>query len=90
VLLGYVLVSAVCSTLACALFEVTTTFQRHNPMNLDASIKAEIGADKLIQRGYIVLAVFSLLHHALPHTSICRACYTLGSSPCDAESSRAA
>ena len=57
VLLGYLIISAVCSTFAFALFEVTTIFQLHDLMALDASIKAEIGAEKLIKRGYFVLAV---------------------------------
>ena len=43
-LLGYLIVSAVCSTLAFALFEVSTIFQLHDLMALDPSIKAEINA----------------------------------------------
>ncbi|HEY1391156.1 MAG TPA: hypothetical protein VGF38_21650 [Ktedonobacterales bacterium] len=62
VLLGYLLISAICSTLAFALFEVSTIFQLHDLMALDVSIKAEIGADKLIKRGYIVLAVSSVIN----------------------------
>jgi hypothetical protein len=62
VLLGYLLISAVCSTLAFALFEVSTIFQLHDLMALDSSIKVEIGADKLIKRGYIVLAVSSVIN----------------------------
>ncbi|HET8853803.1 MAG TPA: hypothetical protein VFN02_14885 [Ktedonobacteraceae bacterium] len=62
VLLGYLLISAVCSTLAFALFEVSTIFQLHDLMALDATIKVEIGADKLIKRGYIVLAVSSVIN----------------------------
>ncbi len=62
VLLGYLLISAVCSTLAFALFEVSTIFQLHDLMALDVSIKAEIGADKLIKRGYVVLAVSSVIN----------------------------
>src|SRR5690349_7896086 len=62
VLLGYLLISAVCSTLAFALFEVSTIFQLHDLMALDVSIKAEIGAEKLIKRGYIVLAVSSVIN----------------------------
>ena len=62
VLLGYLVVSAVCSTAAFALFEVSTIFQLHDLMALDASIKAEIGAEKLIRRGYVVLAVSSLIN----------------------------
>ena len=54
-LLGYLLFSAVCSTVAFALFEVSTIFQLHDLHTLDASIKSEIGADKLIRRGYLVL-----------------------------------
>jgi hypothetical protein len=61
-LLGYLIVSAVCSTLAFALFEVSTIFQLHDLMALDASIKAEIGAEKLIKRGYVVLAVSSVIN----------------------------
>jgi hypothetical protein len=62
VLLGYLLLSAVCSTLALALFEVSTIFQLHDLMALDPSIKSEIGADKLIKRGYVVLAVSSVIN----------------------------
>ena len=62
VLLGYLLVSAVCSTLAFALFEVSTIFQLHDLMALDASIKTEIGAERLMRRGYAVLAVSSLIN----------------------------
>src|SRR5690348_17831855 len=54
VLLGYLLISAVCSTVAFALFEVSTIFQLHDLMTLDTSIKEEIGAEKLIRRGYFV------------------------------------
>ncbi len=61
-LLGYLLFSAVCSTVAFALFEVSTIFQLHDLMALDASIKAEIGAEKLIKRGCFVLAVSSLIN----------------------------
>lgn len=61
-LLGYLIVSAVCSTLAFALFEVGTIFQIHDLIALDATIKAEIGADKLIKRGYGVLAVSSVIN----------------------------
>src|SRR5579862_1993352 len=60
--LGYLLVSAVCSTFSFALFEVSTIFQLHDLMALDMSIKVEIGADKLIRRGYFVLAVSSLIN----------------------------
>src|SRR5262245_19715189 len=42
VLLGYLLFSAVCSTVAFALFEISTIFQLHDLMALDATIKAEI------------------------------------------------
>ncbi len=62
VLLGYLIVSAICSTVAFALFEVSTIFQLHDLMALDVSIKQEIGADKLIKRGYFVLAVSSLIN----------------------------
>lgn len=61
-LLGYLIFSAVCSTIAFALFEISTIFQLHDLMALDTSIKAEIGADKLIKRGYIVLAISSLIN----------------------------
>ncbi len=37
VLFGYLIVSAVCSTLAFALFEVSTIFQLHDLMTLEAS-----------------------------------------------------
>jgi hypothetical protein len=60
VLLGYLLVLAICSTVAFALFEVSTIFQSHDLMTLDTSIKAKIGAEKSIKRGYFVLAVSSL------------------------------
>jgi hypothetical protein len=60
--LGYLLVSAVCSTFAFALFEVSTIFQLHDLMALDSSIKQEIGAEKLIRRGYAVLAISSLIN----------------------------
>src|SRR5262249_31553536 len=46
-LLGYLLFSAVCSTVAFALFEISTIFQLHDLMSLDATIKAEIEAGKL-------------------------------------------
>src|ERR1700755_1876722 len=62
VLLGYLFFSALCSTVAFALFEVSTIFQLHDLMTLDSSIKTEIGADKLIRRGYFVLAVSSLIN----------------------------
>jgi hypothetical protein len=62
VLLGYLIISAICSTIAFALFEVSTIFQLHDLMALDASIKVEIGADKLIKRGYIVLGISSLVN----------------------------
>jgi hypothetical protein len=61
-LTGYLFVSAICSTVAFALFEVSTIYQLHDLHTLDASIKAEIGADKLIKRGYLVLAVSSLIN----------------------------
>src|SRR5215469_16879934 len=62
VLLGYLVFSAACSTVAFALFEISTIFQLHDLMALDASIKAEIGADKLIKRGWFVLGVSSLIN----------------------------
>ena len=62
VLLGYLLISACCSTLAFALFEVSTIFQLHDLMALDPSIKREIGAASLIRRGYVVLAVSSVIN----------------------------
>src|SRR5690348_1493072 len=62
VLLGYLIISAVCSTLAFALFEVSTIFQLHDLMALDASIKEEIGAEKLTRRGFWVLGVSSLIN----------------------------
>jgi hypothetical protein len=61
-LTGYLFVSAVCSTVAFALFEVSTIFQLHDLHTLDTSIKEEIGAEKLIRRGYVVLAVSSLIN----------------------------
>jgi hypothetical protein len=62
VLLGYLLISAVCSTLAFALFEVSTIFQLHDLMALDPSIKSEVEAEKLIKRGYVVLAISSVIN----------------------------
>jgi len=62
VLLGYLVISAVCSTLAFALFEVSTIFQLHDLMALDASIKEEIGAERLTRRGFWVLGVSSLIN----------------------------
>jgi hypothetical protein len=64
-LLGYLLISAICSTVAFALFEVSTIFHLHDLMALDVSIKAEIGAERLIKRGYFVLAVSSLINYFL-------------------------
>lgn len=61
-LLGYLLFSAVCSTVAFALFEISTIFQLHDLMALDASIKQEIDAGRLIRRGYVVLAISSLIN----------------------------
>jgi hypothetical protein len=61
-LTGYLFVSAICSTVAFALFEVSTIFQLHDLHTLDASIKEEIEADRLIRRGYVVLAVSSLIN----------------------------
>jgi hypothetical protein len=61
-LVGYLFFSAVCSTVAFALFEVSTIFQLHDLTTLDASIKAEIGAEKLIRRGFWVLGVSSLIN----------------------------
>jgi hypothetical protein len=59
---GYLFFSAICSTVAFALFEVSTIFQLHDLTTLDASIKAEIGAERLIRRGFWVLAVSSLIN----------------------------
>jgi hypothetical protein len=61
-LTGYLFVSAICSTVAFALFEVSTIFQLHDLHTLDQSIKEEIGAERLIKRGYLVLAVSSLIN----------------------------
>jgi hypothetical protein len=61
-LTGYLFVSAICSTVAFVLFEVSTIFQLHDLHTLDASIKEEIGAEQLIRRGYVVLAVSSLIN----------------------------
>jgi hypothetical protein len=46
-LTGHLFVSAICSTVAFALFEVSTIFQLHDLQIFDASIREEIGADKL-------------------------------------------
>ncbi len=70
VLLAYLIVSAICSTVAFALFEVSTIFQLHDLMTLDISIKQEIGADKLIRRGYFVLVVSSLINFVLAVSSL--------------------
>jgi hypothetical protein len=61
VLLGYLLISAICSTVVFALFEVSTIFQLHDLITLDGSIKQESGAEKVIKRGYVVLAVSRLI-----------------------------
>jgi hypothetical protein len=61
-LLGYLIFSAVCSTVAFALFEISTVFQLHDLMSLDPSIKTEIGAGNLIKRGYVVLGVSSVIN----------------------------
>jgi hypothetical protein len=61
-LFGYLLFSAVCSTVAFALFEISTIFQLHDLMALDPTIKREIEAPKLIRRGYVVLAISSLIN----------------------------
>jgi hypothetical protein len=44
------------------LVQGSTLFQFHDLHTLDASIKEEIGADKLIKRGYLVLVVSSLIN----------------------------
>ena len=59
---GYLIVSAVCPRVAVALVEVSTIFQLHDPMTREPSIKAEIGAERLIKRGYFVLAVSSSIN----------------------------
>jgi hypothetical protein len=59
---GYLFFSAICSTVAFALFEVSTIFQLHDLTTLDASIKQEIEAEKLIRRGFWVLGVSSLIN----------------------------
>lgn len=61
-LLGYLIGSAASSTLAFALFEISTILQLHDLMALDPSIALEIGAHKLIRRGFGVLAVSSLIN----------------------------
>jgi hypothetical protein len=62
ILRGYLFFSAICSTVAFALFEVSTIFQLHDLTTLDASIKEEIEAPRLIRRGYAVLAVSSVIN----------------------------
>jgi hypothetical protein len=47
---------------AFALFEISTIFQLHDLMSLDATIKAEIDAPRLIRRGYVVLSISSLIN----------------------------
>jgi hypothetical protein len=59
---GYLYFSAICSTVAFALFEVSTIFQLHDLTTLDASIKQEIDANRLIRRGFVVLAISSLIN----------------------------
>jgi len=59
---GYLYFSAIWSMVAFALFEVSTIFQLHDLMTLDASINEEIGAEKLIKRGDAVLAISSLIN----------------------------
>lgn len=61
-LLAYLIFSAACSTVAFALFEMSTIFQLHDLMSLDESIKNEIGATKLIRRGYVVLMISSFIN----------------------------
>jgi hypothetical protein len=61
-LVGYLIFSAVCSTVAFALFEISTVFQLHDLMSLDPSIKAEIGAQSLIRRGSVVLLISSVIN----------------------------
>src|SRR5262249_17985042 len=61
-LLGYLLFSAVCSTVAFALFEISTIFQLHDLMALGATIKQEIGAERIIKGGWVVLGVSSLIN----------------------------
>jgi hypothetical protein len=61
-LVGYLIFSAVCSTVAFALFEISTIFQLHDLMSLDPSIKAEIGAQSLIRRGSVVLLISSVIN----------------------------
>ena len=59
VLLGYLIVSAICSTVAFALFEVSTIFQLHDLMALDVSIKAgdrrgEVDQARLLRPGRLL------------------------------------
>jgi hypothetical protein len=61
-LFGYLVFSALSSSVAFALFEISTIFQLHDLMSLDVSIKAEIGAERLIKRGSVVLLVSSLIN----------------------------
>lgn len=79
-LLGYLILSAVCSTVAFALFEVSTIFQLHDLMALDKSIKQDIEADKLIRRGYIVLAVSSIINFVSIMYFLALAWHTAGHS----------
>ena len=71
---GYLLISAVCSTFAFALFEVSTIFQLHDLMALDASIKVEIGAEKLIKRGWFVLGVSAPISTLMLTSRAMRSC----------------
>lgn len=61
-LLGYLIASAASSTLAFALFEVSVIFALHDLMALDPSISQEIGGEKLIRRGFLVLGISSLIN----------------------------
>ncbi len=65
-LLGYLILSAGCSTLAFALFEVSTIFQLHELMTLDPSIKIEIGAERLAIDQTGLRGLGRLLAHQLP------------------------
>lgn len=77
-LLGYLIASAISSTFAFALFEVSVIFQLHDLIALDESIKQEIKADKLIKRGFWVLGISSFVNFLSVFYFLALAWHTVG------------
>lgn len=77
-LLTYLIISAASSTLAFALFEISVIFQLHDLIALDESIKTEIKADKLINRGFLVLGISSLINFLSIFYFLALAWHTVG------------